>query len=574
MTIDLSDNKKDPVPGITIGPQNNRALPGAREVAAVTAANRGGPATKIKTPRFVPPPEVQADPALAAVLFGSKGETLVESLDSDKEFVNGVYKNGIWEKRTTDVGVFVTLKQELSSPWIHSSMSQSFELILPKIPYGMILGLIEFYREVMALHQNAEAMVQLWFNKAEEKYEFYVPAQAVTPVTVTFLHSEDLQNDENMLYVLDTHSHNTMANFFSGGDDRDERSSRLFAVFGKLNTDTPGISWRAGVNGSYIPLSLDELVEARVSDDVISVPEDSLSKIVKHIPVYPKGNPTYSPQGKKSTRGYHQANNHQNRFDYVGTYLDDTFDYPMYGQSSLEHSPLSMSDDILAAIDPKIDSADLDTFLDSLSDCFSDAFASGAMPFSNFLFMQAAEDFSSLCVAYGGISSYNEYVKSVVQDYLLSTDEDDFLRLIRGVLIGSNLTISCDSSKDGNVPPLSDFADPTSFDDGVIPPAKLKDLLNDHSPLRGTKDIILPSDKEIALKSLSSLVGIRDNSEATDSLLSQLVPEDKVIEDPIDTPEDELMSLTLSSEPDIETMDERVQREEAEAEAEIGLDVS
>ena len=144
---------------------------------------------------------------LADLMFGSRGECKIEELGSEKDFCIGLFKDGVWESRRTDIGVFSFLKQKCDIPYLNKNGELFFELSLPLIPYGYLLSIVDFFRLIMVSHSGAEAMVQVWWNRIDEKYILYVPEQEVGGVSVNFTHSEDLQDNPEVIWVVDIHSH-------------------------------------------------------------------------------------------------------------------------------------------------------------------------------------------------------------------------------------------------------------------------------------------------------------------------------------------------------------------------------
>ena len=56
-------------------------------------------------------------------------------------------------------------------------------------------------------------------------------------------------------------SHVYMDNFFSSTDSRDEISTRIFGVIGKLNTEGLHMCVRAGKGGSFISLKVEDVFD-------------------------------------------------------------------------------------------------------------------------------------------------------------------------------------------------------------------------------------------------------------------------------------------------------------------------
>ena len=171
-----------------------------------SGVSRGGAAPPVPGPRpVVSSSGGQFNGDLSSMLFASDSEFLVESLDSDKKFCVGAFRNGLWEKRTTPVGEFTHRLVEIQLNGLTESCEADFEPSLPKIPGGIAAGIVEFYRLIMDQLNGAEAMVQIWWNIAEKKYFTYVPVQTVGPASVSFTHNVEMNADANLVWALDTH---------------------------------------------------------------------------------------------------------------------------------------------------------------------------------------------------------------------------------------------------------------------------------------------------------------------------------------------------------------------------------
>jgi PRTRC genetic system protein A len=79
------------------------------------------------------------------------------------------------------------------------------------------------------------------------------PAQTATPTALRF--------DDDGLAVVDLHSHNSMAAFFSDTDDADEQGLRFYCVIGRIDTDIPEIRCRVGVYGHFMDVPADMIFD-------------------------------------------------------------------------------------------------------------------------------------------------------------------------------------------------------------------------------------------------------------------------------------------------------------------------
>lgn len=130
-----------------------------------------------------------------------------------------------------------------------------FYLIGQKIPMGILEQVMDFFKYT----PTREAAVQLFFMPGTGTYEIYIPEQDCTGSSVNFRRS--LERENQGLLVMDIHSHGIHPAFFSSVDDDDEKGTRLYLVFGNLNTDRITCLLRAGIAGSYQPLKLEDVFE-------------------------------------------------------------------------------------------------------------------------------------------------------------------------------------------------------------------------------------------------------------------------------------------------------------------------
>lgn len=251
---------------------------------------------------------------LRGALFGNVGGADVGKFDESKKLCVGMFKNGLFERRASDIGAFIYKMQDLNIPYL-SNLPEglaAFKLTLPKPGYGILLSIRDFFFDIMKRLNDAEVMVQLYWDKEEEKYFLYVPEQRVQKATIHFDHSQDLQgNPGRYVWMLDIHSHNTMGAFFSGTDSADEISTRVFGVMGTIAANHTTTGWndkinfttkfRAGVNGKFIELAVPDIFNM---EDLtpMPVPEEDYEKVKKGSftavgSVYPAGGATYPAAG-------------------------------------------------------------------------------------------------------------------------------------------------------------------------------------------------------------------------------------------------------------------------------------
>lgn len=253
------------------------------------------------------------NPDLAAALFGAQGELKVEDLDSEKKFCLGVFRNGIWEQRKTDIGVFRHKKHDINIPYLNTDAEPYFQFDLPKVPAGILYGVVDFFKLVMDKFKGSEVMVQIFWNKESSSYEIFVPTQRVSGASISFDHDATMLEDPNRIWVIDIHSHNSMAAFFSGGDNNDEKSTRLFGVIGHLNRSEWASKWRAGSNGHYYDLELNDIWDYSDTRKRV-IPETALMRVSERS--FSRNTSTHKPStvqhGKPSVPNYGKGVNWNN----------------------------------------------------------------------------------------------------------------------------------------------------------------------------------------------------------------------------------------------------------------------
>jgi hypothetical protein len=112
---------------------------------------------------------------------------------------------------------------------------------------------IGFFRSFISGDGSREALVNILWDKLTETFVTYVPPQTVTRTRVTS-DITDMPESERYLHYMDIHSHNTMPAKFSRTDDDDEKATRVYAVFGRLDRFMPDISVRISNGGKFLEI--------------------------------------------------------------------------------------------------------------------------------------------------------------------------------------------------------------------------------------------------------------------------------------------------------------------------------
>lgn len=131
------------------------------------------------------------------------------------------------------------------------TISETFELNVPQIPFEFLLQTTAFFRDVAKEVSNDEAMLEYWYDKEKEEYFIVCPKQTTTTTNVHFERDRALDEDPNKIRVMDIHSHNTMSAFFSATDDSSEQETRIYGVIGRVDKDKVEYKFRYSVAGKF-----------------------------------------------------------------------------------------------------------------------------------------------------------------------------------------------------------------------------------------------------------------------------------------------------------------------------------
>ena len=186
--------------------------------------------------------------------------TVEAARNSDKVICLIPSRDGrIYELRKMEQGEFIAPKNNVVD---FSEIRAGFIPALPKIPAQLMGEIIAFFRSFMTESEENEAMAQIYWDKAEKRFFAYVPKQSVCKEEVEAnLHDCPYDDEERYICYADIHSHNSMDAFFSGKDDRDECSTGLYLVLGRLDHFYPEIKARIFCGDSFVPIDPDTVVE-------------------------------------------------------------------------------------------------------------------------------------------------------------------------------------------------------------------------------------------------------------------------------------------------------------------------
>ncbi len=118
---------------------------------------------------------------------------------------------------------------------------RGIQLKRPRIPGALLQELLADARQDL----DREFMYLVRLDPASGRYVIDRPAQQANAVHVGYAASAGSD------VLLEIHSHNRMAAFFSPTDDRDEQGGRYYAVMGRLDQARPQLALRAGMYGHW-----------------------------------------------------------------------------------------------------------------------------------------------------------------------------------------------------------------------------------------------------------------------------------------------------------------------------------
>lgn len=151
-------------------------------------------------------------------------------------------KNGSWLVQKNSSGYYGVKKNDIGIPTLPATKELPpafFELSFGKIPNSILEQILSFFREIMKRYNDAEAFVQVYWDKQDQKYICHVPKQMISKGSVNYDATEnlDITDSSRYVFVYECHSHNSMGAFWSGTDNRDEKELRVYGVFGMLHQE-------------------------------------------------------------------------------------------------------------------------------------------------------------------------------------------------------------------------------------------------------------------------------------------------------------------------------------------------
>lgn len=307
-----------------------------------------------------------------------------------------IMHNGTWLIQKNNSGYYGCKKQDNGIPTLPKvELPEAFfELTYGKLPNSILEQIIAFFRDIMKRHNDAEAFIQVYWDKQENKYIINVPKQRISKASVHYDALENLNAKEpdRYVFVYECHSHNSMGAFWSGTDNADEKELRIYGVFGELNKDSYACKHRFFVGEEQVDLELEHVFDLPKAEEKkylvlhnnkqYLVPGDKLQldEKPKYIFTTAEGQTTYVPVEKVvlhkekvevpetwftniNVPVYHQPSNYQSRYhNHVNPYKanygkkdkdkrkpltnyrgEEIEDYDMYGRRTSSFEDLDTS---------------------------------------------------------------------------------------------------------------------------------------------------------------------------------------------------------------------------------------
>jgi PRTRC genetic system protein A len=127
------------------------------------------------------------------------------------------------------------------------ALVEGVRLKFPRIPWGILTQFLVVARH-FARTYGAEIHGEIYWG--EEGYRLVIPSQIVSSDMCE--PTEQVAYVENVVKVMEIHSHHTMEAYFSSQDDRSEQAPILYAVVGRVLDFFPQILVRTCLDGEYL----------------------------------------------------------------------------------------------------------------------------------------------------------------------------------------------------------------------------------------------------------------------------------------------------------------------------------
>lgn len=162
------------------------------------------------------------------------------------------------------IGKFIVKMNDVKRPGLPEEFNgNKIQLKVPKIPKKIYYQILSFFRDIADTMGNAEAFVQVYFDKTINEYVCNIPEQTVSGASVQYDATKNLNelDRKRYIFVFEIHSHNVMGAFWSGTDNADEKETKFYGVFGKIKDEKIEEKFRFMVMGKQIDVNKEHIFD-------------------------------------------------------------------------------------------------------------------------------------------------------------------------------------------------------------------------------------------------------------------------------------------------------------------------
>lgn len=261
--------------------------------------------------------------------FAQQISTGLESFPEAPLSSFGIFKNGVFEKFTTDIGTFVLKRTDI--PKVDLGLTKecestfTFSDIIPKMPYTVSEAILEFYHQIQK-HIKSEVFSIVFWDKEKEDFVIHVPKQTVSYASISYERTPEFYSNSRYIPIFESHSHNNFQAFFSGTDLADETASRYYGVYGKVDSDSPQFVGRVASKGVSFDLTWDQLFDAET--EKLKEDSDYSINFQQVLPLVTEKVPVATTKTASKFPSVSSVNSYQDDFDSVDFYSNTSNNYP------------------------------------------------------------------------------------------------------------------------------------------------------------------------------------------------------------------------------------------------------
>ena len=188
----------------------------------------------------------------------------IKGVKFDKLYNHIIQGNGDFLLVNNKIANFIIKTLDVKRPGLAEELiGNSIELKVPKIPKKIYYQIVNFFKDISEKVGNSEAFVQVYYDTTNKEYICHVPEQEVSPSSVRYDATKNLNVVDRKRYisVFEVHSHNTMAAFWSGIDNKDEQETKFYGVFGRIKDQEIDEKYRFMVMGKQIDLTKEHIFD-------------------------------------------------------------------------------------------------------------------------------------------------------------------------------------------------------------------------------------------------------------------------------------------------------------------------